>query len=204
MNRANVRSDPSRRYCIRVDNAKLRANVEGTAELLATDAGAGHVRPLVRTTLIQDVHARSDFMQYDKAFSFECDESVGRAGSDQAPSPLRYFLSSIAFCLQVWFAKGAALADVEIVDLEIDVRTYMDMRGEHRIDMAKPHPQWIIVEVRVTSPSSSEAVLRMADEANARCPVTNLVAKAVPIYEQISLNGETLRDTVPHDLVGGA
>ena len=202
MHRTNVGSDGSRRSSIRVDNAKLRTNVEETAELLAADASVGHVRPLVKTSLVHNVHARSEFVQYDKPFSFECDESDGRAGDSQAPSPLRYFLSSIAFCLQVWFAKGAALADVEIVDLEIDVHTYMDMRGEHRVGDAPPHPQWIIVQARVTSPSSGEAVLRMAEEANARCPVTTLVAKAIPIYEQISLNGELICDTVPEHLVG--
>jgi uncharacterized OsmC-like protein len=172
------------------------------AALLATDASAGHVRPLVKTTLIRNVHARSEFVQYDKRFTFECDESDGRAGDGQAPSPLRYFLSSIAFCLQVWFAKGAALAGVEVVDLEIDVQTYMDMRGEHRVGDTPPHPQWIMVQAGVSSPSSAEAVLRMVDEANARCPVTTLVAKAVPIYEQISLNGELIRDTVPQSLPG--
>lgn len=172
------------------------------ATLLATDASVGHVRPFVKTTLVHNVHARSEFVQYDKHFTFECDESDGRAGEGQAPSPLRYFLSSIAFCLQVWFAKGAALADVEVEDLEIDVQTYMDMRGEHRVGDAPPHPQWIMVQARVSSPSSTEAVLRMAEEANARCPVTTLVARAVPIYEQISLNGELIRDTVPEPLLG--
>lgn len=158
------------------------------------------MRPLVKTMLVHNVHARSDFIQYDKAFSFDCDESDGRAGNGQAPSPLRYFLSSIAFCQQVWFAKGAALADVEIEELEIDVHTYMDMRGEHKVGEVPPNPQWIIIEASVTSPSATAAVLAMADEANARCPVTNLVAKAVPIYEQIRLNGIVIRDTVPTGL----
>ena len=123
-----------------VDNQKLRANVLDTAELLASDSSAGHVRPLVKTTLVEDVHARSDFIQYDKEFSFACDESDGRAGKGEAPSPLRYFLSSIAFCQQVWYAKGAALAGVDLEALHIDVHTYMDMRGEHKVGDAPPIP----------------------------------------------------------------
>jgi uncharacterized OsmC-like protein len=171
--------------------------VADTARLLEDDPTAGHVRPLVKTTLVHNVHARSDFIQYGKEFSFECDESDGRAGTSQAPSPLRYFLSSIAFCQQVWFAKGAALAGVVIEELEIDVHTYMDMRGEHKVGEVPPNPQWIIIEANVTSPSATAAVLAMADEAKARCPVTNLIAKAVPVYEQIRLKGAVIRDTVP-------
>lgn len=182
---------------MRVNLEKLRDNVESTAGLLAADPTVGHVRPRVVTRLIEDVHARSDFVQYDKEFSFECDESEGRAGGGEAPSPLRYFLSGLAFCQQVWYAKGAAMAGCEITDLVIEVSTYMDMRGEHLIDGVPPNPQWIVIDADVDSPSTPDRVLGMVDEANARCPVYNLVVRAVPIYERIRHRGVLLRDTVP-------
>lgn len=185
---------------MRVDRELLRRNVEDTTETLRADPAAGHVRPRVVTRLIENVNARSDFVQYDKSFTFECDESTGRAGSGEHPSPLRYFLSGLAFCQQVWYAKGAALAGCDIEDLELDVSTYMDMRGEHLIDGIPPHPQWVVIEARVSSPGTTEQVVQMVDEANARCPVYSLVARAVPIYERIFLNGELLRDTVPAGL----
>ena len=185
---------------MRIDQKKLRSNVEETAEALAADPSVGHVRPYVKTKLVADVQAVSDFVQYGKEFSFRCDESDDRAGRGEAPSPLRYFLSSIAFCLQVWYAKGAALVGVELDDLEIDLRTYMDMRGEHKVGDAPPHPQWIIIEASVTSPSDPEHVLAMVDEANDRCPVSTLVAKAIPMYERIELNGSMIRNTIPADL----
>ena len=187
---------------MRVDLEKLRTNVETTTELLRTDQSAGHVRPRVGTRLVEDVHARSEFVQYDKAFAFECDESEGRAGRGSAPSPLRYFLSGLAFCQQVWYAKGAAIVGCEIEDLEIDVLTYMDMRGEHLIDDIAPNPQWIVIDARIRTPGTDEEVLAMVDEANARCPVYNLVAKAVPIYERIVRNGSLLRDTTPEGWSG--
>ena len=150
--------------------------------------------------MVENVNARSEFIQYDKEFAFECDESSRRAGTGSAPSPLRYFLSGLAFCQQVWYAKGAALVGCEIEDLEIDVVTYMDMRGEHLIDGIAPNPQWIVIEAGVTTPGTAEQVLALVDEANARCPVYNLVLKAVPIYERISCNGAVVRDTVPEGL----
>ncbi len=185
---------------MRVDLEKLRVNVESTTELLRGDASAGHVRPRVSTRLVENVNARSEFVQYEKEFAFECDESEGRAGTGSAPSPLRYFLSGLAFCQQVWYAKGAALVGCEIENLEIDVLTYMDMRGEHLIDGIPPNPQWIVIDARISTPGTDEQVLAVVDEANARCPVYNLVAKAVPIYERISRNGVVVRDTVPEGL----
>ncbi len=182
---------------MRVDTVKLRENVEATAARLRDDNSAGHVRPRVTTQLIEDVHARSDFVQYDRPFSFECDESTGRAGRGQHPSPLRYFLSGLAFCQQVWYAKSAALVGCGLDDLVIDVITYMDMRGEHHVGDVPAHPQWIIIEAEIASPADAATALAMVDEANSRCPVYALVARAIPIYERIRLNGDVIRDTVP-------
>jgi uncharacterized OsmC-like protein len=184
----------------RIDVDKLRSNVLDTAELLRRDETAGHVRPNVRTRLISDVQAQSDFVQYGKKFSFQCDEAADRAGKGEAPSPLRYFLSGLAFCQQVWYAKGAALVGLTIEELEIDVRTYMDMRGEHLIDGIPPNPQWIVIEARVTSSGTDDEVLAMVDEANARCPIYNLVVRAVPVYERIIHNSRGVRDTIPKGL----
>ncbi len=188
---------------MKTDAELLRDNVETLARRLADDPDAGHVRPVVVTRLVHNVRARSDFTQYGRDFTFECDESEGRAGSASAPSPLRYFLSGIAFCLQVWYAKGAALVDCPLEDLRIEVRTYMDMRGEHHVGSAPPHPQWIVVEADVGSPADPATVLAMVDEANARCPVSTLVAKAVPIYERIRHGGIVIRDTIPDGLEEG-
>ena len=185
---------------MRVDMDRLRENVATTATLLSRDESAGHVRPRVTTRLIENVHARSDFMQYEKEFSFECDESAGRAGAGDHPSPLRYFLSGLAFCQQVWYAKGAALVGCELEDLVIHVLTYMDMRGEHHVGDVPANPQWIIIEAEVSSTADIATVLAMVDEANSRCPLYALIAKAIPIYERISLNGTLIRDTVPADI----
>lgn len=182
------------------DIAKLKTNVAETAALLRRDPDAGHVRPRVHTRLIGDVQAQSDFVQYGKEFSFRCDESEDRAGKGEAPSPLRFFLSGLAFCQQVWYSKGAAIVGLELDALEIEVRTYMDMRGEHLVDAVDPNPQWIVIESEVTTSGSAEDVLAMVDEANRRCPVYNLVAKAVPMYERIVHNGNPVRDTIPPGL----
>lgn len=186
---------------MRIDSEKLRRNVTETAAKLAAEPDAGHVRPRVTTRLVADVHARSDFVQYDTEFSFACDESAGRAGGGKHPSPLRYFLSGLAFCQQVWYAKGAALVDCQLDDLVIDVLTYMDMRGEHHVGEVPTHPQWIVIEADVTTTSDDATVLAMVDQANSRCPVYGLVSRAVPIYERIRSNGVTLRDTVPEGVL---
>lgn len=180
-----------------VDSNKLRANIEETVERLSNDDEAGLVRPRVSTKLVSNVSAESRFIQYDKEFEFRCDEATERAGDGSAPSPLRYFLSGLAFCQQVWYAKASALVGVEILDLEIEVSTFMDMRGEHRMGDVPANPQWMVIDAEIDATADEDQVLEMVDEANSRCPVYALVSRAVPVYERIRLRGQLLRDTVP-------
>jgi uncharacterized OsmC-like protein len=180
-----------------IDSELLKENLDGLADRLAGDPASGFVTPRVSTTLLEDVRAVSRFTQYGKDFEFRCDESEGRGGRGEAPSPLRYLLTSLAFCQQVWYAKGAAIVGCEVEALDIDVETFMDMRGEHLVAGLPVHPQWFLVTATVTSPSSAEVVEAMAMEANRRCPVYGLLRGAVPIYNRLVHNGEILTDARP-------
>jgi uncharacterized OsmC-like protein len=184
----------------RIHADKLRREVEALEQQLASDPTVGLQRPRVSTRLVEDMTAESRFVQYDKPFEFRCDESVERSGQAAAPSPLRSFLSGVAFCQQVWYAKGAALVGCDLDDLTIDLETLLDMRGEHKVGDAPVHPQHVILEARVSSPSPAERVLAMVDEANSRCPLYNLVSRAIPVYNRIYHNDTLIRDTVPAPL----
>jgi uncharacterized OsmC-like protein len=183
-----------------VDRQKLKANVDDLETKLSADPHFGHVWPHVATTLQSDVLSNSQFVQYGKEFEFRSDEAEARGGAGEAPSPLRYLLSSLAFCMQGFYAKASSITDVDLAGSDVGVLTYMDMRGEHRVGDVPPNPQWFVVEARFATESAESSVLKMVDEANARCPVRNLLSKAVPVYEQIYVNDRPVRDTVPSDV----
>lgn len=170
------------------------------SRLEADPSGAIRI-PSVSATLQENLRNEVRFTQHDREFVFHSDELEFLGGDATAPSPLRYFLSGVAFCQSVWYVKGAALATCELESLRIDVHTYLDVRGEHKVgEGVPPHPQWFVVEASVGSPSSSDSVLAMVDEADARCPVFGLLKLAVPVYERVLHNGEVVRDTVPADV----
>lgn len=183
-----------------VDGHKLRTNYEGLVQRLEADPDAGVVRPYVSTRLVRDVTVQCSFEQYGQSFGFTGDEAVSRGGQEKGPSPMRYFLTGIAFCMQGWWAKGSAIVGCELESLELDVHTYMDMRGEHGLADVPPHPQWLLFDVRVGSPDPPERVLSMIDWGNARCPLGSFGRKAVPIYDRIAHNGKVVRETVPTDI----
>jgi len=183
-----------------VDRDKLRTNYLRLVEELAADGATGIVRPSVTARLVQDVTVESTFVQYDRPFRFVGDEAMHRGGHEEGPSPMRYFLSGLAFCLEGWYAKGSAVEDCELDGLELELRTFMDMRGEHAFPDVPAHPQWIVAESRVASRSPSDRVLAMIDWGDARCPLGSLVRRAIPIYPRVIHNGTTIRDEVPTGL----
>lgn len=184
---------------LRIDREALRANYTQLADALGTDAAPGVVRPRVSVRLREDVTSESAFEQYGIGFTFYSDEAIERGGKGRHPSPMRYFLSGVAFCQAGWYAKGSAVLDVALDDLEISLETLLDMRGEHAVDDVPPYPQRLVLTATLESRASRSDVLAMVDWANARCPLFVLVGRAVPIGERIVLNGEIIRDSVPTD-----
>lgn len=180
-----------------VDRAVLKANHELVADRLRADPGFGLMRPYVSATLVRDVSVQSDFVQYDRPFTFLCDEAADRGGHETGPSPMRYLLSGVAFCLLGWVAKASSLLDVELTACSATLRTFLDMRGEHGVEGAETNPQWLVIEATVESAASPEDVLRVIDHGRAHCPLTVLVGKAIPVWERVVLNGRVIRDTVP-------
>lgn len=183
-----------------VDIELLRSNVLDTAKRLAQEPGFGIVRPAVSSVLVHNVQAVSAFPQYDKSFELRCDESVGRGGRGEAPSPMRFLLSSIAFCTQVWCAKTASLLGVGLRSLQVDVRTQLDMRGEHLVGSGPAHPPWFVVDVTISSSGRDDAEVALVLDALRRCPVTSLVGCAVPVYVVVRTAGVVRYDSRPTEL----
>ncbi len=184
----------------RVDREKLRSNYESVVGRLEANDAMGLMKPYVSAELIEDVSVELSFEQYGREFTFYGDEASDRGGHERGPSPMRYFLSGIAFCMLGWYAKGSGFADCDVEAMGMDIRAFLDMRGEHGFEDHPVHPQWLIFDIRVASPSSPESVLAMVDWGDERCPLGAFARRAVPVYEIVTHNGAVIRDTVPADL----
>lgn len=183
-----------------IDRHRMRASLRDIAERSAREASTARMRPWVAARLESDVASVSEFEQYGRHFVFRSDESVERGGHGSAPSPMRYLLSSIAFCMLGWCAKTWAAADIMVRSLEAEVRTCLDLRGEHLVAGAPPHPLWFVLEVRIDDDAVPEQAVALVHEAARRCPTTSLVAKAVPLHLMLVQRDVTLLDLRPEAL----
>ena len=183
-----------------IDGDLLRATVHETADRLTKEPHAGRMRPWVAARLEGDVRGVVRFEQYGSSYEFRSDESVDRGGQGTAPSPMRYLLSAIAFCLQGWCAKTLALLGESPESLGVTVRTLLDMRGEHHVAGVEPHPPCFVLDVDASGPVPGGALVSAVVDARDRCPVTSLVAAAVPLYLVVRHDGAVIHDERPPDL----
>jgi uncharacterized OsmC-like protein len=184
----------------RIDGEKLKSNYEAVVSRLRANDAMGLMHPYVSAQLIEDVSVSLSFEQYDREFTFYGDEAIDRGGHERGPSPMRYFLSGIAFCMLGWYAKGSGFAGCDVEEMEMDIRSFLDMRGEHGFAGHAVHPQWLIFDIRVTSPSSPESVLAMVDWGDERCPLGAFARRAVPVFEAVTHNDVVIRNTVPPEV----
>jgi hypothetical protein len=182
-----------------IDADRLRAGVLQTTARLEANPAGGRIRPSVESRLVQDVSVELHWEQFGHAFSIRSDEPSGRGGGGSAPTAIRYFLSGIASCLQVWYAKSAALVGCELRGCELRVEAVLDMRVEYGL-AAGDQPEFLLVRASVDSPSPEPIVLAMAEEAHHRCPLWNLVLRGTPGYRQVELGGRLIFDSLPPEL----
>ena len=179
----------------------LRDSVLVTTEKLRANPSGGIIRPYVDTRLIRNVSAEARWEQSGREFSVRSDEAPGRGGNGEHPTAIRYFLSGISFCLAVWYAKAAALAGVELKSFEMRLEAAFDMRVEYGLPPAGGR-EFLVATTRISSPVSGDAVRGIAEEAHRRCPLSNLVERAVPIYVRVFHGDAVVLDTAPSDLRG--
>lgn len=175
----------------------LRESMAAQIALLTASPERAVVRPWVRVEGERGVLGVSRFTQYGNEYEFRSDEAHDRGGESSAPSPMRYMLSGVAFCLQGWSSKVFASQNVPLERITVALRTHMDMRGELMIDDVPAYPQWLVAELTLTSAAEARVVISIVREAARRCPLSALIARAIPLYLVINLGGVTILDERP-------
>ncbi len=175
----------------------LRESMVAQSALLTAEPERAVVRPWVRVERERGVLGVSRFTQYGNEYEFRSDEAVDRGGEGRAPSPMRYMLSGVAFCLQGWTSKVFASQNVPVDAVTVELRTQMDMRGELLIDEVAAYPQWLVAELTLATTADAAVVIVLAHEAAQRCPLSALIKRAIPLYLVINLRGVIVLDERP-------
>lgn len=114
---------------------------------------------------------------------FHMDEPKDFGGTDSAPNPMEYVLSSLAGCESVMMKMISDELKITLSGLEIETVGEIDMRGAQGVAGVRPHFQSIQQKFKLSISSGKEKSEKLLEELKRRCPAYNLINDAkVPIH----------------------
>jgi uncharacterized OsmC-like protein len=122
-------------------------------------------------------------------YAFRVDAAVDAGGAGKHARPMDYVLGGLLSCQHMWCLRWAALTRMRLSNLVITADGHFTWRGEY-LDEVDAGLTSIDTKYFVDHSDLAPAqVIDMANTVARRCPVFATLRKAVPINEDILLNG---------------
>ena len=103
-------------------------------------------------------------------------------GEDQSPNPVEYLLHALAGCITTSLVYHAAARGHKITEVESTLEGDLDLHGFLGMDdNVRNGYKNITVTLKVKGDASEETLQELAEVAQARSPVFDIVANPVPI-----------------------
>ncbi|AKA48298.1 hypothetical protein IX51_03385 [uncultured archaeon] len=104
---------------------------------------------------------------------------------ENGPSPLAYFVSSLAMCQMIHYGEHAGSKDLVIDHLTIGV--------EGKFSVSRPRSfSEIVYFVDIRSPENVEKIRELASVSASDCYVTNTLSKACEVKGLLTVNGNEM------------
>lgn len=167
--------------------------LEATLDAVSEEPGFAHVTFGLESDWVDGCHQRAtttDFVQNGKVvesrtarYVMESDEPAALLGTDQAASLGEYVLQAPTACYAATFAANAAVRNIELDSLRLEMRTDFDLHGFLGLDNSvRPGAQEVRVAVYATSSNASQEELRELTEiVQQRSPIRDTLASAVSV-----------------------
>jgi uncharacterized OsmC-like protein len=106
------------------------------------------------------------------------DEPTSAGGAGSGPTPLQSVIGALCGCEAVTFRRTATEFGFEYERIEFEGAATIDIRGRSGDRTVRPHFQTVRLHARVVTDAGQEALDRLVEEVEARCPVLNLLKDA--------------------------
>ncbi|WAA13383.1 OsmC family protein [Fervidibacillus halotolerans] len=106
------------------------------------------------------------------------DEPIRLGGKDQGPNPLEYLLATLGACATIIAHDVAKEQQFTYKRIDYSVSGKLDPRGYKGVEGVKTYFQSIRLDVFVETDENEEALQRVAEISEGRCPIYNLLKDA--------------------------
>jgi uncharacterized OsmC-like protein len=105
-----------------------------------------------------------------------------------AGHPLETFLAALGTCQEITYAAYAAVMEIKLDKIEVDVKGDIDLRGYFGIDEVKPGFSKITYVTRIVSSEPEEKILQLVAAVEAHCPVLDSIKTPIQVEGRVEIN----------------
>lgn len=120
-------------------------------------------------------------------WKFTADIGKTEGGNDAGPGPSVLERAALGSCIAIGYAKYAAIMDVPIESLKVEVEAEVDARGAFGIDNVPPGYKSLRYRVFIESSASDEAVMEVIEKADEHSPVLNNFTSPIAVKREVKL-----------------
>lgn len=125
-----------------------------------------------------------------KHWTFKVDIGKSEGGNNAGPGPGILERGALGSCLAMAYSQQAAVMEVPIDRIEIDVESDFDARGMFAIDDRPPGFEGLRYKVYIESTASEEEVQKVIDKADRHSPVLDDFKRAIPVEREVTVKAQ--------------
>jgi uncharacterized OsmC-like protein len=122
-----------------------------------------------------------------KHWKFKVDIGTSEGGNDAGPGPGILERGALGSCLAIGYSQRAAMLEIPIDKIEVDVESDLDARGMLYIDDRPPGFVALRYKVYIESPASEEEIMRVIEDTDKHSPVLDDFRRAIPVEREVDI-----------------
>jgi len=116
------------------------------------------------------------------------DYPVPSGGDDQAPNPMEMMLMALGSCVSAVFVEYAAMLDIELEAVNVELTGDIDLRGLFNVADVNPGFRNVSYKVRLKTTADEAKTRELIDLAAAHCPVSSTMKLATPVAAEVTVD----------------
>jgi uncharacterized OsmC-like protein len=120
-------------------------------------------------------------------WKFTADIGETEGGNDAGPGPSVLERAALGSCLAIGYAKYAAVMDVPIDNLKVEVEADVDARGAFGLDDVDPGYKAMRYRVIIESSAPEKDIRKVLDTADAHSPVLNNFTRPAVVEREVNI-----------------
>lgn len=161
-----------------MSNQELKSTLASVIEEVKADPRTAHVSFGADTRLLNGLQCEAVI----RDFTVNIDEPEHLGGTNTAPNPVEMLLAALGACQEIMYSAYAAMMDIHLHEVKVNVSGKLDLRGLFALDPAV-HAGFseINFETTLVSWAPPADLQRLREMVEHHCPVMDTLMRPIPV-----------------------